>query len=96
MRSSVYFLIIFSLFSSSIFAQNTPAEQANLELITKFYQEAWNKGNYAFADEVFAYPYLRHDMSEEINNDPDTLSQSIIARDVKVCMKILICNLNYW
>lgn len=58
-------------------------EQANTELIRKFYEEAWNKGNTAFADEVFAYPYLRHDSSDEINNEPDTTSQAEIARFVR-------------
>jgi predicted SnoaL-like aldol condensation-catalyzing enzyme len=78
----ILILFISIIISSYCFAQNTPTEQANIELIKKFYEEAWNNGNYAFADKVFQYPYLRHDMSEEINNDPDTLSQSIIARDV--------------
>ncbi|MBA2463351.1 MAG: ester cyclase [Nocardioidaceae bacterium] len=34
---------------------------ANKALIRRFYDEVWNQGNLAVADEVFAADYVRHD-----------------------------------
>lgn len=36
--------------------------QANKELIRRFYDEVWNKGNTAFVFQVFAENYVRHDL----------------------------------
>jgi steroid delta-isomerase-like uncharacterized protein len=36
--------------------------EANKELIRRFYDEVWNRGNTAFAHEVFAEDYVRHDL----------------------------------
>lgn len=39
---------------------NTTA--ANKQLIARFYEEVWNRGNLQFAHEVFAPEYERHDL----------------------------------
>lgn len=36
--------------------------ETNKELIRRFYDEVWNKGNVDFAFEVFAEAYVRHDL----------------------------------
>ncbi len=36
--------------------------QANKELIRRFYDEVWNKGNTDFVFQVFADSYVRHDL----------------------------------
>lgn len=36
--------------------------ESNKELIRRFYDEVWNKGNVDFAFEVFAADYVRHDL----------------------------------
>jgi len=38
------------------------SSEANKELIRRFYDEVWNKGNTDFAFEVFAEGYVRHDL----------------------------------
>ena len=35
---------------------------ANEQLVRRFYEEVWDKGNVDFADEVFADDYVRHDL----------------------------------
>jgi steroid delta-isomerase-like uncharacterized protein len=37
------------------------AEQ-NKELVRRFYEEVWDRGNFDFAKEVFADDYVRHDL----------------------------------
>ena len=54
-----------------------------MKLIKDFYAEAWNSNNAAYADKVFAHPYIRHDGSDVQGNQPDTSSQSIIASEVR-------------
>jgi len=34
----------------------------NKELVRRFYEEVWDRGNVAFAHEVFADDYVRHDL----------------------------------
>ena len=34
----------------------------NKQLVRRFYEEVWNKGNLDVADEVFADDYVRHDL----------------------------------
>lgn len=36
--------------------------EANKRLIARFYEEVWNRGNLAVAQEVFAPDYTRHDL----------------------------------
>ena len=36
--------------------------QANKRLVERFYEEVWARGNVAFAEEVFADGYVRHDL----------------------------------
>ena len=36
--------------------------QANKRLVMRFYEEVWARGNVAFAEEVFAPDYVRHDL----------------------------------
>ncbi len=58
-------------------------EKKNLQLIRDFYARAWNGNDAAFADQVFASPYLRHDGSDKPGNQPDTSSQTAIASEVR-------------
>jgi len=36
--------------------------EANKRLVERFYDEVWARGNVAFAEEVFAHDYVRHDL----------------------------------
>ena len=36
--------------------------EANKALISRFYEEVWNKGNLDAADAIFADDYVRHDL----------------------------------
>jgi steroid delta-isomerase-like uncharacterized protein len=38
------------------------AADDNKELVRRFYEEVWDKGNVDVADEVFAHDYVRHDL----------------------------------
>ncbi len=38
------------------------SSEENKTLVRRFYDEVWNLGNTAFADEVFAEDYIRHDL----------------------------------
>lgn len=62
---------------------NDSMEQKNMQLIKDFYARAWNGDNTAYADQVFAQPYIRHDGSDKAGNQPDTTSQSGIAAEVR-------------
>ncbi|MBG1231136.1 ester cyclase [Aestuariivirga litoralis] len=44
------------------FMPNTHDAASNKALILSFYEEVWNKGNVAFAHQVFAEDYQRHDL----------------------------------
>ena len=84
MRNPIFILpaFIFSAFSG--FCQSADSlEQSNIKLVKDFYAEAWNSNNAAYADKVFAHPYMRHDGSDVQGNQPDTSSQSMIAREVR-------------
>jgi steroid delta-isomerase-like uncharacterized protein len=35
---------------------------ANRQLVRRFYEEVWSRGNVAFAEQVFADDYVRHDL----------------------------------
>lgn len=84
MRNSIFVLLSFIFISSHAFCQSADSlEQRNMKLVKDFYTEAWNGNNSAYADEVFAHPYIRHDGSDVQGNQPDTSSQSLIATEVK-------------
>lgn len=36
--------------------------EANRQLVKRFYEEVWSRGNVAFAEQVFADDYVRHDL----------------------------------
>jgi steroid delta-isomerase-like uncharacterized protein len=36
--------------------------EANKQLVKRFYEEVWGRGNGAFAEQVFAPDYVRHDL----------------------------------
>ena len=38
------------------------ASDANKQLVVRFYNEVWARGNVSFATEVFADDYVRHDL----------------------------------
>lgn len=53
-----------ALFAVPVAAQpagDTAREQRNKELMRKFFDEVWQKGNLDFADQVFADSYVRND-----------------------------------
>jgi predicted ester cyclase len=84
MRNSIFVLLFFFVSASGAFCQSSDSlEQRNIKLVKDFYAEAWNSNNAAYADEVFAHPYIRHDGSDVQGNQPDTSSQSLIAKEVR-------------
>ena len=38
--------------------------EANRDLVRRFYEEVWSRGNVGFAEEVFADDYVRHDLRQ--------------------------------
>lgn len=56
--------------------------EANKELIRRFYDEVWNKGNVDFAYEVFADNYVRHDLRPG-NPTGGPAGQAEVARDFR-------------
>jgi steroid delta-isomerase-like uncharacterized protein len=56
--------------------------EANKELIRRFYDQVWNKGNVEFAYQVFADDYVRHDLRPGTPpNGP--AGQAEVARDFR-------------
>jgi predicted ester cyclase len=84
MRNPIFVLLLFIVSTPAAFCQSADSlEQRNMKLVKDFYAEAWNSDNAAYADKVFAHPYIRHDGSDVQDNQPDTSSQSIIASEVR-------------
>jgi len=52
--------------------------EANKELVERFYEEVWARGNVAFAKEVFADSYVRHDL-RPTQAEPGAGAQARIA-----------------
>lgn len=57
-------------------------EERNKELVRRFYDEALHRDDYAFADELFATDYARHQGTEPVQTG-DAPLQSTIAREFK-------------
>jgi len=55
---------------------------ANSELVRRFYEEVWNRGNVDVADEVFADDYVRHDWRPS-QAAPGPAGQKRIAADFR-------------
>jgi len=51
----------------------------NKQLVRRFYEEVWDKGNIDVADDVFAHDYVRHDL-RATNAAPGPEGQKQIAR----------------
>ena len=66
-----------------------PSEDANKELIRRFYEEVWNRGNTRFALEVFADDYVRHDL-RPTGSAPGGAGQSKIAADFRAAFPDLV------
>jgi steroid delta-isomerase-like uncharacterized protein len=56
--------------------------QSNQELVRRFYEEVWTRGNVAFAHEVFAEDYVRHDL-RPTQAAPGGAGQAKIAADFR-------------
>jgi len=54
----------------------------NKALVMRFYAEVWGRGNLAYAHEVFADNYLRHDLRPS-NPPPGPAGQAMIAEDFR-------------
>jgi steroid delta-isomerase-like uncharacterized protein len=66
-----------------------PSEDANKELIRRFYEEVWNRGNTRFALEVFADDYVRHDL-RPTESAPGGAGQAKIAADFRTAFPDLV------
>ena len=55
---------------------------ANKRLVERFYDEVWGRGNVAFAPEVFADDYVRHDL-RPTPAAPGAVGQSLIAEQFR-------------
>jgi steroid delta-isomerase-like uncharacterized protein len=55
---------------------------ANRELVLRFYEEVWNRGNVEVASEVFADDYVRHDLRPSAGL-PGPEGQAKIAADFR-------------
>lgn len=63
-------------------ANDSAREQRNKELVRKFYDEVWQKGNLDFADQVFGDSYVRHDPRGG-NPPAGARGQKLIARNFR-------------
>ena len=53
--------------------------QANKQLVRRFYDEVWARGNLAFAEQVFSPDYVRHDLRSS-DPPPGPAGQAGIAQ----------------
>jgi len=56
--------------------------RANSELVRRFYEEVWNRGNVDIVDRVFADDYVRHDCRPS-QAEPGPAGQKRIAADFR-------------
>lgn len=56
--------------------------EANRRLVQRFYEEVWARGNIAFAEEVFADDYVRHDL-RPTEAPPGATGQALIAEQFR-------------
>jgi steroid delta-isomerase-like uncharacterized protein len=77
------------------------AAHDNRELVRRFYEEVWHKGNVDAADDVFAQDYVRHDL-RATQAAPGPEGQKQIARafraafpDLQFEVEILIADGDY-
>ena len=56
--------------------------EENKQLVRRFYEEVWDRGNTAFAREVFADDYVRHDF-RKTEAPPGGPGQQMIADDFR-------------
>ena len=55
---------------------------ANKRLVERFYEAVWARGNFGFADEVFAQDYVRHDLPTT-QAAPGPAGQASIAEQLR-------------
>jgi steroid delta-isomerase-like uncharacterized protein len=65
----------------------------NKELVRRFYEEVWDRGNFAFATEVFADDYVRHDL-RATTALPGPEGQAKIAADFRAAFPDLRFNVD--
>ena len=65
----------------------------NTELVRRFYEEVWDRGNFAFAYEVFAEDYVRHDLRATATL-PGPAGQAKIAADFRAAFPDLHVNVD--
>jgi steroid delta-isomerase-like uncharacterized protein len=56
-----------------------PSFDANKQLVLRFYDELWNRGNFDAADELVADDYVRHDLRRG-DAPPGPAGQKAVAR----------------
>jgi len=54
----------------------------NKQLVTRFYDEVWNRGNVVVAQEIFADDYVRHDL-RPTQAEPGGAGQAKLAADFR-------------
>ena len=52
-------------------------EQDNKAIISRFYEEVWNKGNLALIDELIAPAFVNHSAGSEEGSDRESFKQTI-------------------
>jgi steroid delta-isomerase-like uncharacterized protein len=65
------------------------SQAANKELVRRFYEEVWNRGNTSVALEVFADDYVRHDL-RPTDALPGGAGQAKIAADFRAAFPDLV------
>jgi steroid delta-isomerase-like uncharacterized protein len=55
---------------------------ANKRLVERFYEEVWARGNFVFAEQVFAADYIRHDL-RPTQAAPGPMGQARIAEQFR-------------